>query len=119
MPKDRRGFSTRWFVQTIVQIAVVVGMLLGGFWKIQDSINGANMAAMAAQAAAAAAVKDVEDHDNDINVHMPMEQKIEMFVPRREVEATLKAINDNLTGIRTEFAAFRQQMYSANGGGAP
>ncbi len=109
----------RWVVQTIIHIIFMVGMLLGGFWKIQNSINAASTKALQAQTSAAEAVKDVITHADKTDVHMPLEIAIKTFVPRQEVEVTLSAINDNLTGIKSEIIGLRQQIYKANGGGAP
>ena len=45
-------------------------------------------------------IKDYETkHLNDMNLHMPFEDKIKIFVPRVELEKTLKSLENKLDRI--------------------
>ena len=109
MIKDRRGFSTRWLVQTAINITILIVALITFFMKMQSGINAAN-------GNATKALNAVAVHADKTDVHMPLESAIETFVPRKEVENSLTAINDNLTGIKSEIIGLRQEIYRANGG---
>jgi len=43
--------------------------------------------------------KDVKEHKIDVSVHMPFEKKIEVFVPRVEIDGRLDAMAKQLDRI--------------------
>ena len=42
----------------------------------------------------------LEAHTNNIEVHMPYQQKVQLFVPRQEIEYKFKDIKEDLSDIK-------------------
>ncbi len=51
---------------------------------------------------------EVGNHIDDLNVHMPLSETIQTFVPRTEIDVRLLAIENSLTRIESAVGVIKQ-----------
>ncbi len=74
--------------ETLIQFGKRNAISVGTFFTVIAAILHMNSSWVLAMDE----IKDMKEHGQNIEVHMPISKRTEMFIPRREFEITLKGL---------------------------